>query len=298
MPTASDFGVVHARNENEKPLGESIIDDVFAKQSNTSIQLQWVIKHRWGKYGEPASPDVITIEASDRNKGVLRESGLELRRCARSYRKPVELVYRNPGSKKETLIAVIESIPINDPSSTTTNTTIFSPDPSFKGQVPMSGGSAGAKNGILSTLYPRATIKYKKSNTAYFEYATTVEMIEKGNESKVEQSMHRSDGETSPSSSTLYTSEEAPGPTGPQTIIRMKGTETAATSSSAYVAATIVYSTVPLKEQTLKITIAPGIDPCLIICLASDMMSRKALSEYTSEEEACLELCCSALCGC
>ena len=233
MTTDSDFGVVHPRDENEKPLGESIIDHVFAKQTKTPIQLQWVIKHRWGKYGEPASPDVIKIEVSDQNKGVLRETGLELRRCARSYRKPADLMYRNPGSKKETLIAVIETIPINDTSSKTTNTTIFSPDPSFKGQVPMSGGSAGAKNGILSTLYPRATIKYKKSNTTYFEYATTVEMIEKGNESKVEQAMHRSDCKTSSSPSTLYTSEEAPGSTGPQTIIRKKARETAATSASA-----------------------------------------------------------------
>eukprot|EP00531_Pseudo-nitzschia_arenysensis_P002648 CAMPEP_0116123570 /NCGR_PEP_ID=MMETSP0329-20121206/4818_1 /TAXON_ID=697910 /ORGANISM="Pseudo-nitzschia arenysensis, Strain B593" /LENGTH=293 /DNA_ID=CAMNT_0003617493 /DNA_START=72 /DNA_END=953 /DNA_ORIENTATION=+ len=293
MPAAFDFSVVHPRGENEKHIGESIIDDIFAKPTKSPIRVQWEIKERWGKSGDLQSPAVIKIEKVSHSGGGPRETGLELRRCARRYQRPMELVYRDPVSKQDTLLAVVGTVPIT--SSTTTDTTIYSPDPSFQGQIPISnGGSAGARN-IPSTYYPRATIKMSKKNkSAYFEYATTIKMIENDSENKVERSIDTSNDETS----TVYTSEEVPGPTGPQTIIRKKGRETSVSSSSADAVASILLSSPPFSNvQSLNMTIAPGIDPCLMICIASDMMNRMAMSEKSSVEE-CLDCCCSAFLGC
>lgn len=292
MPATFDFSIVHPRGDNEKYIGESIIDHVFAKPATNPMRLQWEIKERWGKTGKPESPAVIKIEECSQSGGGPRETGLELRRCARSYLRPMELVYRDPVSKKETLLALVGTVPIVSPATTTT--TIYSPDPSFQGQIPMNGGSAGARN-IPSTYYPRATINmFKKKKSAYFEYTTTTEMVENGIENKVDRSMKISIDEKL----TVYTSEEVPGPTGPQTIIRKKGRETAVASPPADVVTSIILSSPPLsKGQSLKMTIAPGIDPCLMICIASDMMNRMAMSESSTEEE-CLGLCCSALFGC
>ncbi len=274
-----DLDVVHPRGENEKHLGDGVLDDVFVDQ--TKRLLHWKYDSKWGTTGDLNNPNVTKIYESESSDPKLRDTGLELRRCARNLLKPMELVYKNTASKTEKLLAVIETIPAQDPSSRSTNTIIYIPDPSFPGQVP----SSGKNRGILSTLYPRAIIKkQKKKRSNYFEYFADIEMIK--SESNDGRSLETSI--TNVSSSTCYATEEVPGPTGPLTVIRKNDV-----SPSTATAASLAFSRT---DKTLTMTIAPGIDPCLIICLASDMLNRKLISDSNSQQADCLANCSTICC--
>ena len=275
-----DLDAVHPRGENEKHLGDGVLDHVFVDQ--TKRLLYWKYDSKWGKTGDLNNPNITKIYESSSGDPKLRDTGLELRRCARNLLKPMELVYKNAASKTETLLAAIETIPVKDSSSTCTNTIIYSPEPSFPGQVPTSGKKKSVtKNGILSTLYPRAIIKkQKKKRSNYFEYFTDIEMIK--SESIDDDGRSMEQPAANASSSTGYTTEEVPGPTGPLTIIRKNEF-----SPSTATAASWAFS----KDNTLSLTIAPGIDPCLVICLASDMLNRKLISDSNSQQADCLGSC-------
>jgi len=46
-------------------------------------------------------------------------------------------------------------------------------------------------------------------------------------------------------------------------------------------------------QQSLELTIAPGIDPCLILCLSADLLNRQHVSNRTSQQNFVLgSLCC------
>ena len=274
-----DLDVAHPRGESEKQLGDGLIGEVFSDQ--TKRLLHWKYDSKWGKTGDPANPNITKIYESGSDGSKLRDSCLELRRCARRCLKPMELVYKNPASKTETLVAIIETIPVKDPSTNTTNTIIYSPEQSFSGQVPTSGkNKAVTNNGILSTLYPRAIIKKKRTN--YYEYFVDIETIESEAIDDNGRSMEAS--ATNVSSPICYATEVVPGPTGPLTVIRKNGVS----PSTAAAASFKVHS----KDKSLSMTIAKGIDPCLIVCIASDMMNRNFIANSNGRQEDCLANCC------
>lgn len=264
---------VHAR-DGEPCL---LLGDV---QTYAGCRLQMTVgkwKHRGG---EP--PEDIRIKKQQRD-GTTDSSNndatcFKLRRYGRFDRKPMELLlYNTTTNNQQPSICVISpKYGISDSSDTNSSSTnLYSTRPRFKGQIPAASRVDGnqqqtttAPQFLWATIHatPGAGSPYSK---AYFN---TMEMIQ-------DKKMNRGEDVAS------YRTEEASGSLGPQIVV-YKGTKAAASiriSGNGEI-------------STYDMTIAPGIDPCLMMALAAHIMNRKYVIGQEAIGDDLLDCCCSCFC--
>lgn len=290
-------------SDRETHLGDGIIDydaafktasSTVAGTKNPSLRMRMTHNRKWPTKVDAVEHIGIHRSCSRHVKPAddfRIPTGLELWRRARICRRGIEIVYRDPATRQAMPVAVIVTTAGDEnenegpaaltmaPATSTATTKVFGPKPAFPGQTPINKQEGDNKN--THPLYLRARINMIPSNKPYFEYNATIEVI----------TGRDGDGEAS----VCYESGVVPGPTGPQTVVRQSEPITV---SAPEPPAAVFSEKDPERSgaDTLDMTIAPGIDPCLIVCLAADWMNRQATSRRGAQTDALLGGCCSSFC--
>ena len=202
--------------------------------------------------GRAQTTAVLLAEGGEINEFV---GGVAIKRYARMERKPTELMVMGGG-----IIAVYAKV--LDGRQPTWR--VYGVKPKFEGQE-RSVGEEFQKQYDRGPLYAWATITRSKNNPFRNNMVT---MIAKGGES---------DG-------TSYSTDQVAGPLGPQVVVWREESPAVAVQEDSFAASS--------KRPTWRIKIAPGIDPCLVICLVAIMADQKQAIE--NKENACnMKHCCN-----
>jgi len=260
----------------------SLLKDVFPTTTPPSkdrpLRLKMTHSRKWPTGHDP---EIIRIQSEG-----CSSTGLELKRYPRKYRKPIELVWKTTEINENVIaaLAVVEDNDNNKTASYEGKTSIVAP--TNKAMTIVYGSEANSQApaafGSGSTLlYPQANIRMVKRSGNYKEYAS---------ETEIEQLLVGKD------ESRYYQSKEVPGPKGPRIEVRKK--KRADTAVLAILEDTSASSF--SDTTTITITILdPGIDPCLVLCLAADNMNRKSYSIQHGETQQQLmglaAVCCSVM---